>query len=239
MLFLRGKTQKMGFHRKLHKHAHENEMESLGNYFLPSKSGYKCSKNEIRGRVKKELVVHCARLGFKLEATGHHTNWEGKFKTQIEVYLSRSLALMSTGFFLFSSANTTVSSLPRRICPSIWYFASTASAGSTYWTKPKPRGSLHQTLISVLQAIVAWKQLMESPCKQLRIIEQQHDSQETWEAMIKGLLSVLHAIQLKHAHGCWPCARLKDDFKFFKTWYLHNVQLQTQSPLTSLATLFI
>ena len=54
----------------------------------------------------------------------------------------RSLALISTGFFLFSSANTTVNSRPRKTRPSIWCFASAASWGSAYWTKPKPRGSL-------------------------------------------------------------------------------------------------
>lgn len=63
-------------------------------------------------------------------------------KEQVENYLPRSRALISVGFFLFSSANTTVTSRPRRIWPSIWYLASAASAGSTYWTKPNPRGSL-------------------------------------------------------------------------------------------------
>lgn len=61
-------------------------------------------------------------------------------------YLLRSLALISEGFFLFSSANTTVNSRPRRIWPSMWCFASAASAGSTYWTNPKPLGSLYHNI---------------------------------------------------------------------------------------------
>jgi hypothetical protein len=51
---------------------------------------------------------------------------------------------MSEGFFLFSSAKTTVISLPSSICPSIWYFASEASSGSKYWMNPNPLGSLKQ-----------------------------------------------------------------------------------------------
>lgn len=68
---------------------------------------------------------------------------KGCAKQGSQTYLL-SLALISVGFFLFSSANTTVNSRPRRTWPSAWYFASAASAGSTYWTKPKPRGSLQK-----------------------------------------------------------------------------------------------
>lgn len=75
-------------------------------------------------------------------------------------HLTRSLALISEGFFLFSSANTTVNSRPRRICPSIWYLASSASAGSTNWTKPKPRGSLKHT-----HDQIKFKQTNSSPYK--------------------------------------------------------------------------
>lgn len=63
-------------------------------------------------------------------------------KTNTKNYLPRSLALISWGFFLFSSAKTTVSWRPWKTWPSIWYLASPASAGSRYWINPKPRGSL-------------------------------------------------------------------------------------------------
>jgi hypothetical protein len=59
-------------------------------------------------------------------------------------YLIFSLALMSEGFFQFSSAKTTTISLPSSIFPSIWYFASEASSGSKYWINPNPLSSLKQ-----------------------------------------------------------------------------------------------
>lgn len=110
-------------------------------YFIHRKLSKKLaytSVNELETHIAGHILIYRVKILHQSQTQVHRN------------YLPpRSLALISVGFFLFSSAKTTVSSLPCITWPSIWYLASAASAGSTYWTNPKPRG--------LLQKIWVWK----------------------------------------------------------------------------------
>lgn len=74
-----------------------------------------------------------------------------------EEFYQQNTKIILNGFFFCSSLQTkTVSSLPRRICPSIWYLASAASAGSTNWTSPNPSGSLQKSRKLFDENLMLW-----------------------------------------------------------------------------------
>ena len=151
-----------------------------------------------------------------------HSAYEAKLSAKLEhtklkfigQYLALPLALISAGFFLFSSANTTVNSLPRRICPSIWYLASAASAGSTYCTNPNPLGSLRQTQVMFKvrqhQFTNSSKLTSDGTVRELWLKPEKKGR----EGHIQGNTSDISL-------GCWMLtlrSEYKVDVKFFKTW---------------------